>query len=149
MTTVAADIAVSSSATCVWRFEVRPIAGELDPLGQATLKAARELLAGVAHELNNPLSVVVGYSLMLKEKVENPVHRERIDRIGQAAERCARIVKVFLAMARQRPVNPQPLSLNDIVEAAADGAAISVRSKGARIVFDLDATLPLVDADED
>ncbi len=113
------------------------------------LSAMGELLAGVAHELNNPLSVVVGYSLMLQEKLDDPVHKKRIERIGQSAERCARIVKTFLAMARQRPAILEQCSLNDVVEMAFDLAGYDARAKGTRIVFDLDSTLPMVDADSD
>lgn len=113
------------------------------------LSAMGELLAGVAHELNNPLSVVVGYALMLQEKLEDPAHKKRIERIGQSAERCARIVKVFLAMARQRPVDLEQWSLSDIIESAFDMTGFPIKSKGARVVFDLDASLPPVAADGD
>ncbi len=78
------------------------------------------LLAGVAHELNNPLSVVVGQIVLLQQTVSDPVLISRAERIRKATERCARIVKTFLAMARQRQAEPKPVDMNKIVEMAVE-----------------------------
>jgi PAS domain S-box-containing protein len=65
------------------------------------------LLAGVAHELNNPLTVVTGYSSILRQSQGDGPSRERLDKITAAAERCVRIVRNFLALARQPPPERQ------------------------------------------
>lgn len=113
------------------------------------LSALGELLAGVAHELNNPLSVVVGHALMLEEELEDPAILKRTRKISAAAERCSRIVKTFLAMARQRPTKLELTSMNTIVETAMEVAGYGLRSAGVSVQQDLTEDLPQVNADSD
>ena len=115
-----------------------------------TIAALGSLLAGVAHELNNPLSVVTGQSLMLEEAAsEDEKLSNRARRIRQAAERCSRIVRTFLAMARSRSPERGPIDLNAIVESALDLASYSLKSSGVDLTVDLAADLPKVVADGD
>jgi PAS domain S-box-containing protein len=107
------------------------------------------LLAGVAHELNNPLSVVIGQIVLMQQTATDPAVINRAERIRNATERCARIVRTFLAMARQRQPEPKPVRLNGIVETVIDLLAYQLRSADIRIALDLAPGLPTVTADAD
>ena len=113
------------------------------------MTALGSLLAGVAHELNNPLSVVVGYSSMLTELSRDPAVTDRAAKIHAAAERCSRIVRTFLAMARKRPPTRGAVDLNEVVRSALELAAYGLRSAGIQVETDLAADLPVLWGDED
>ena len=126
------------------------IAQQRDALRQSEkLTAMGSLLAGVAHELNNPLAIVMGRASLLEEKTAGtPMHADVV-RIRDAAERCGRIVRTFLNMARQRPAARTAMRLNDLVRGAADLLQYSLRAGGVRLTLALADDLPELHADAD
>jgi len=113
------------------------------------LSAMGTLLAGVAHELNNPLAIVMGRASLLEEKAEGSVLEADARRIREAAERCGRIVRTFLNMARQRPPSRSAVQLGDIVRAATDMLGYTLRSHGIQVDLHLADNMPEVQADPD
>jgi signal transduction histidine kinase/ActR/RegA family two-component response regulator len=113
------------------------------------MSALGGLLAGVAHELNNPLSVVLGLSHVMKETALDVKTAERADKVSKAAERCARIVKTFLAMARQQPARTSNVSVDSIIASAVDVAGYSIRSSDIELTVNAEPNLPQIWADPD
>ncbi len=70
-------------------------------------------------------------------------------RIREAAERCARIVRTFLNMARSKPAQRTQVSLNDLARAAADMLGYTLRSHAVELQLELAAELPTMLADAD
>jgi PAS domain S-box-containing protein len=134
--------------------EKKQAEAELEQQREALMQSEKmsvlgSLLASVAHELNNPLSVVVGQAAMLEELSQDGAMANRAGKIRAAAERCARIVRTFLAMARSKPPELREVVLNDLVRSALELTAYGLRSTGTRVELDLDPGLPPLPADGD
>jgi PAS domain S-box-containing protein len=113
------------------------------------LAAMGSLLAGVAHELNNPLSIVVGRATMLQEEAADEGTRTVADKIRAAAERCARIVRTFLAMARQRKPEQSVLSINAVLNDCVEMLGYGLRTAGITVEKQLAADLPPISGNAD
>ncbi len=136
--------------TAVKRAE-REVLSQRDAVRQAErLSALGSLLAGVAHELNNPLSIVIAHATLLEEQAgAAPALGARAVKIRSAAERCGRIVQTFLGMARRRPPERHSVAIASVIEAALDLIGYALRSAGIAVVRDIAEDTPEIAADQD
>ena len=100
------------------------------------MAAMGSLLAGVSHELNNPLAVVVAQSTLLHEFANDPQTKARAEKVRAAAERCGRIVKSFLGMVRLHPTAQVETDVNQVVRSALEVTAYGARSSGITVEAD-------------
>jgi signal transduction histidine kinase/CheY-like chemotaxis protein len=113
------------------------------------LEVVANLIGGVAHELNNPLALLVGHATLLRRKAGDGPLAERADKITQAAERCARIVRNFLALARRERPERKPVDLGPLVRDTLEVLAYGLRVNGIEVEADLPPDLPKVPGDAD
>jgi two-component system NtrC family sensor kinase len=107
------------------------------------------LLGGVAHELNNPLAVVIGRAAILQEALAGSAEARSIGKLREAADRCSRIVRTFLAMARDTRPRPGRVNLNELLAGALEFAGYNLREAGIAVTTSFDPDIGLIAGDHD
>ena len=79
------------------------------------LEAIGQLAGGVAHDFNNVLLVIRGYSSVLRASLTDPQHIADVDEIAKAADRAAELTRQLLAFGRRQVLEPRLLSLAEVV----------------------------------
>jgi two-component system NtrC family sensor kinase len=101
------------------------------------LASVGRLAAGVAHEINNPLTGVLTYASLLRRQVEDrPEFAEDLDVIVRETKRCREIVKGLLDFSRQTVPDRKSIDVNEVVRRAI--AVVMHRLKLRRVSLDLD-----------
>lgn len=108
------------------------------------LSAIGKFVAGVAHELNNPLSAVVGFSELLMQGELDEKDRKHSDTILKSALRCKRIVQSLLSFARREQSERKLAAMNKLIETALEIVGYALRTGNIEVVTSLDPNLPLV-----
>ena len=102
------------------------------------------LAAGVAHEINNPLTGVVTFTHMLLRRTDLPDDiRADLEVVAESTERVRKIVKGLLDFARQVTLEPEPTNLNDLIERTIPLVANQALVKGVIFCFDPCYELPV------
>lgn len=106
------------------------------------------LVAGVAHEVNNPLAAILGFTDLLLENPQVPDNaREDLQIILQETQRTKDIVQDLLSFARQRPVKRELAHINAVLRQTTKLRSYDFVSHGVEVVEDYDEDLPAVMGD--
>jgi two-component system NtrC family sensor kinase len=114
------------------------------------LAALGELAAGVAHEMNNPITAVIANTQLLKREIElEDESSESVELIEQAGKRAQKVVRALLDFARQEPQTFHPIDINHTLEQAL--MLVDRQWKDAKIILDKDLTskLPQINGNSD
>lgn len=112
------------------------------------LASLGQLAAGAAHEINNPLTAILGYAELIHEDAAgSEKSRSLSEKIREQARRTKVLVSNLLSFARQVPAEKQLLDLKSVLTSAIELRQLDLRDKNIRIEMDMPAVLPAVRAD--
>ena len=112
------------------------------------MAAVGQLVSGVAHEVNNPLTAILGFADLLMENNELPESaRKDLRVILQEAQRTKQIVQNLLSFARQMPPQRKPVQVNSILRRTVQLRSYDFHSHGVTVIEHLEQELPYVIGD--
>ncbi len=136
---LAGDLAVTIDNTTLHRQLVR----------SEKLAAIGQLVAGVAHELNNPLASIVGYSELLTDEITSDGSRRKLDKLIREAHRMKRIIENLLRFARQNHLEKKSANLQGLLQEVVSLREYHLRNHDIAVQIDIEHNLPSVALDED
>ncbi|MEJ2096440.1 MAG: DUF3365 domain-containing protein, partial [Deltaproteobacteria bacterium] len=113
------------------------------------LASIGKLAAGIAHEINNPLSIVLGYTKMLRQDASEPSLMEDLDIISSNAGMCKKIVEDLLNFSRQSKTRNSLINLNETLDSVLAVLEKNFSEAGVVIRRNFDPGLPQVVVDVD
>jgi signal transduction histidine kinase len=111
------------------------------------LASLGQLVGGAAHEINNPLTAMLGYSELLSASTLPPEEQLQAGQIGEQVRRTTTLVASLLTFARQAPARLASVDINSVVQTAARLLTPQMDAEATSIRLDLAAALPPVLAD--
>jgi two-component system NtrC family sensor kinase len=108
----------------------------------AKLSGIGEMISGVAHELNNPLTTVIGYTELLQTSEVDENTKADLHKIHDGATRAQRIVQSLLTFSRQTKPHRGPTDVNEVIEHSITLRGYQLQVDGVEVVTELQENLP-------